>query len=195
MGELGPNLCLSTPIFSLQNQGNSVLVNGDPYDLCIVCTYDQFSPSKTPVFYESTIMLTYQKKKDPPVGALTIVDGEFCSLYPYTDYLYTLSSVRLTPFFSSQNIHECYKAKDEYKPSRNVIDRFEQEITYFTDWFRDCFEYEGYITSIKTKPYDDKDADREFISEEEGNILRVFSGKINNVILGERAVSRFISKH
>ncbi len=163
------------------------------YDLILNCTYGQFFPSNNSIMYEGCVLLVYEKLKDIPLGALTVVDGPFCSLYPYKNNLYTLSSVKHTPVSLSKHVQFAFsdlKLKTSWDVAnvRTIRDNMEREITHFAPWFIHSFKYSHFLTSIKVKPANDTSANREFFGERNGHVLGVYSGKINNIMLAEQYV-------
>lgn len=182
------NFRFNEKVQELYNIHNGVVVNGEKFDWAIVATYNQDWPDKTNVCYEAALMLLYKKTKLCKFEALTIVDGPYCSVFPYHDDLYTLSSVRNTPFGVSKKIEEIQKLVGSPLNVDYFKLIFESEIEQFIPYFSDRFQYVRYLTAIKTKPYVDNAAHREFCSHVFNRIIRLYSGKINNIIMVEKVI-------
>jgi len=183
-----------------------ILCNGEieRFDWCINCTYNQISRVSTQCFYEVCLTLIYEEivPRDEIVG-ITIMDGEFCSLYPYVlseeDYLsgrrrYTLTHVRHTPLFTSKRLSEVKAfmdgVSDELVHSRLPL--FEKDFCYYYPAFKQEFRFVDWFVSMKTKPLDcgasNHTASRECLAEADGRIVNVLSGKINTLFEAERMV-------
>ncbi|QGQ70023.1 NAD-binding protein [Halomonas sp. PA16-9] len=90
------NLRMGVTVTSLEEVGKKIFINGAPFDYVIDATWGAFSKIEYPVFYEPTLLLYYRSNLRS--YALTMVDGDLCSIYP-TDKedIFTLSSVSHTP--------------------------------------------------------------------------------------------------
>lgn len=189
-------LRLDTPVLTIDNKSSGVFINGERFDYCFVCTYNQAWPGKTPTVYEVALMLVYEKIGLCPVGALTVMDGPYFSLFPYRDNLYTLSSVRNTPYLASEDIG-IVKAATKIEPLQLAVcrEKFEGEINRYTDWFSTSFRYLSYLVSVKTKPVADGSANREFHYETDERVCRLYSGKINNVIKAEDVATQVLATY
>lgn len=135
------------------------------------------------------------------------MDGEFCSLYPYVldqeDYdsgrrRYTLTHVKFTPMFSSQDFSEAKEfmsCVDEEEVQKRVP-KFERGFLLFYPAFKHEFKLVDWFTSIKTKPLDsgasNHTASRECLAEEDGRVISVLSGKINTLFEAERKVLQIL---
>lgn len=81
----------------------------EEFDWCVNCTYNQISRISTKCFYEVCVTLIYEQiTPTKEIVGIKIMDGEFCSLYPYVldeeDYQsgqrrYTLTHVKHTPMY------------------------------------------------------------------------------------------------
>ena len=207
--KLGACVRLNTLVSDISDEfvdgEHCVMVNGEKYDWCINCTYNQLNPiSSTDCFYEVCLTLIYRQKvmKDQVIG-ITIMDGNFCSLYPYiadTEDLsrgprrYTLTHVKYTPVFQSSNFAEALKLMEGFtgEDARERVPFFEEGFSKFYPSFATEFQYDSWFVSMKTKPLDagaaNHTASRECIAERNGKSIRVLSGKINTLFEAERMV-------
>ena len=184
---------------------NRVCINEEVFDWCINCTYNQLNPvSATECYYEVCLTLIYSKiTQERKIIGITIMDGDFCSLYPYVlgkndlhsgPRRYTLTHVRHTPLMKSQNFQDAEQFMENVS-EKDVDARrplFEQGISHFYPAFNLEFKFDSWFVSIKTKPLDsgaaNHTASRECIAERSGKVIRILSGKINTLFEAERTV-------
>ena len=159
------------------------------YDLVINCTNNHLNPFDD-YFYELTISLLYQKKKEVDFGSLTFVDGELFSLFPYKGNLFTLTDVEHTPIKTFNNIDDI----DNYKKGkkiRNIIplkrNLMEDKVKIFFPDFNQYFEYSGFFLSTKSKIISESDS-RYPLIKREGNIINCFTGKIQGIYIIENYI-------
>lgn len=187
------------------------VVDGDYFDWCINCTYNQSLPLENPkCSYEVCLSLIYKERIPlPSLVGITIMDGDFCSLYPYIldaedlkdgPRRYTLTHVKHTPLLKTSSSTEA-QAFMETITEQEVLKHkphFEAGIAAFYPAFIHQFEYDGWFISMKTKPLDagavNHTASRECIAERDGRCINVLSGKINTLFEAERIVLSEILK-
>lgn len=194
---LGDNLLLGVPVYSVQNLGEKVLVNGRPYDYFIDATWGALNTADAGLMYETTILLYYELTGNREFPALTLMDGQLWSIYPTeTQRIYTLSSVPFTPIATSDTKQQAYKNIQRTTDTliREKINLMESQVCeYFPD-FRSLFRYQSPQISIKTKPKGKTD-NRAASVKRTGRSFTVQSGKIDNIfhaadyILGELLTS------
>lgn len=157
----------------------------EDFDLVINCT-NNFIPDKTrkDAFYELTITLLYDKIKYAPFGALTLVDGEFFSIYPYQENTYTVSDVRYTPIAKYDNIEGI--KKHDFSPHELDVFKeiFASRVEKYFPEFRDTFKYKGYFLATKAK-YKNNSADRYPVISQQDNLINCFTGKIQGIYVIE----------
>jgi hypothetical protein len=142
-------------------------------DITINCTYNHLDPLPFEE-YELYMSLLYRISGDP--FALTVMDGEFFSIYPYKqdEQLYTVTSVRHGVVWRGRNSVD---APTDLPEIRQVV---EAEIATSFPAFRDRATYAGFFTSWKTKPRTECD-DRSVRYEQSGNRFRIYGGKITGI--------------
>ena len=117
----------------------------DKYDLVINCTNNHIHDDNYKnSFYELTISLIYKKIKDVDFGALTLVDGEFFSIYPYMDnILYTVTDVTHTPIKKFNTIQSLKKFENsinnEFVNKKKTL--IETKILSYYPEFLENFKY------------------------------------------------------
>jgi hypothetical protein len=114
------NIKFNTKFINYVKKNNKIIiefmdVNGNSTyecDILLDCTYNQVGLSKKDYIYELTISLLFEKKNKTAFDAITIMDGEFMSLYPRNIELniYTLTDVLLTPIIKSSKYSDIEKS-------------------------------------------------------------------------------------
>ncbi len=187
------NIIYNTKVISYTKNNNIIKVqcnDNKEYtcDILIDCTYNQLGLSKKKYFYELTISLLYKKIKNVEFDAITIVDGNFCSLYPrdITNNIYTLTDVEYTPIIKSINLKdiENYTMTDT-KLNEIKINMCKKIKKYYSD-FDINFEYIDYFLSKKTKVVSTTDTRDINIDTIEENVYSVNCGKIYGIFLFEK---------
>lgn len=176
-GKLSKSLHLNSPIDIQQ-------ISNDPsFSYIIDCTWGhaQILPG---VYYEPCLLLYYQdgdnRYRD---HAITLVDGDLCSLYPTdTKDLLTLSSVPFTPLGKyATSVEAVLRLRsitaDEIEFKRKA---FEDQMNYYLPDFLDGLEFVGPQLSIKTKPHGSS-ANRSCRVWSHNKVITVLSGKIDTV--------------
>ncbi|MDD1827102.1 FAD-dependent oxidoreductase [Photobacterium sp. ZSDE20] len=165
------------------------------FDYVIDCTWGTGRSIKgIDYFYEPCIYFYYRKKSGLDF-ALTIMDGEHYSLYPYHSDIYTLTSVKNTPLGQTRIFNEALVMLNSSKQDSELIKskraQFEKEYSHFQPSFLDDFEFEGVEFSMKTKVISATDF-RGCIVKEDNRIISVFSGKIDTLHIAENKVFEVI---
>ena len=145
------------------------LDNLDNYDLIIDRTNNAFELiPNTKIEY--SLSLVY-RNRDKLNLAVTIVDGDFCSLYPYDldNKLYTLTSVLHTPI--DDNFIDLDTKRKLMEEEANM---------YFKEFFSD-FEYVDHFISKKVKPKYKDDRKTLLISKTNEKIYSVACCKISRI--------------
>ena len=143
-------------------------------DLIIDCTYGQM---QCPIgFYnEDYLTLIYGKKKNPPFGALTVMDGAFYSLYPYKDDLFTLTGV-LEGVINKRE-YQVFGEKAYVSRRKEML---EKKVLADYPEFLNHFSFDGHFMSKKLKPDATSQGRSTFIKKHD-NIVTVCSGKVDTV--------------
>jgi sugar phosphate isomerase/epimerase/nucleoside-diphosphate-sugar epimerase len=136
--------------------------------------------NKYNIYYEVTLSLIYECKNCDT--SYTIIDGDFMSLYPY-DYnnnLYTLTHVKYTPLYISNDIEKIRNYKVDEIELNTIKNKIEEEFLIYYKQFKKHFTYKSYFTSIKTKYLNTKGA-RDLIQFKQDNIITFICGKITGI--------------
>lgn len=173
-----------------QTSETEIIVAGERYDFLIDATWGKLFPLDQETFFEPTLLLYY--KSTISDFALTMVDGQLCSIYPTAeDGIVTLSSVTHTPLGTYKSHTEAQHRLDSLSDAEigEIRGRMEAEITeYFPD-FADVYSYVGPQRSVKTKPVGMQDNRACYVSQK-GRVFKVLSGKIDTIfVAAERIIS------
>lgn len=159
------------------------------YDFVIDCTNNSLLRPADNCFFENVMMMLYTIKKPLPFGALTYIDGELFSLYPYLGGRMSLSHV----VHGILSQHASYPSKlyaHNYDQHRMAM---EQHIKQYWPEFDDYLEPEFPVSSIKAK-VKNKSASRMPVAKHEDNLISVFTGKIQGIYTIENIVKDFIAQ-
>lgn len=160
-------------------------------------TYGQLIPFKNS-FFEACITLIYKKTSETDDGKMgvTIVDGEFFSLYPYKpdENLFTLTHVKLTPMFKSTKIDEVNRYIASLTHS-DINDRrylIENNVSQFHTNLLNSYKYENFFISTKTKFNCNGCDDRSTRIQSKNNIMSFCGGKITGACDIKKDVLEFL---
>jgi hypothetical protein len=187
-------LRLNTTVESLIERGDSVTVNGEVFDYVIDATWGHLTRPSCDVVYEATVLFYFQPEKNNIEPAFTFVDGPLCSVYPTgSNGVYTLSSVPFTPLGKSATVSGAYAMISGFNPAEEALicNNMVKQIRNYIPHFSEVFRYIGPQLSIKTKPIGASD-DRSCYVEKEGRIIRVLSGKVDNIFFALESVLNYI---
>lgn len=134
-------------------------------DLVINCTNNSLNPINE-TLNENCSVLIYKNNGAVPFGALTMVDGNLFSIFPYSQNTFSLTDVEYTP--NSSLLEE--------ERVRLIEDKV---IKYFPE-FHKHFTYSHSVNSLKVKSYN-ASANRVPIIMQDGNIISCFTGKIQGI--------------
>jgi hypothetical protein len=174
---------------TIKNQNNSVLINDELcFDKVFNCTYNQIKTFDN-VIFEKCLTLLYKKIDHIPFDCLTIMDGEYSSIYWYQNNIYTLTNVKYTPLIKSTKFSEVIKFNNFNL--NNKIKLFENEISKFYKNFNEKFKYNSYYISYKCKENTVKDT-RDLNIKINKNIFNVFCGKISLIFDLNNYINQFL---
>lgn len=158
------------------------------FDIVINCTNNLLKDITEKSYYELCLVLLYKKKRGTNIGALTLMDGKFFSIYPYQNDIYTITDVEYTPIYKSENINFDYNINLKQR-----IDKIEDKIKYHYSDFKLDFEYMDYFLSLKTKKYNES-GDRYPVITRKNNIINCYTGKIQGIYLIEDFIRESINR-
>jgi hypothetical protein len=188
----------NTKVISYEKINNKIFVKTNneiiECDLLLDCTYNQFGLSKNTYTYEKTISLLFKKTSNCDFDAVTIMDGNFSSLYPrdVENNIYTLTSVKHTPLIKSTNYLDVENYIIDKTKIENLIDLITKEFELYYPNFLTFFKLEGYFLSNKTKLQSSSDSRDITIEEIEKNVISVNCGKIYGIFDFEDFIKKYI---
>lgn len=161
----------------------NISLKREEFDLLFDATYGKMFPLENSMF-EVCLTLVYKRidrtQKNTP--SVTVVDGDFFSLYPYNvdNNTFTLTHVKLTPMMTSSNIHDVEEfvrsVRDEDVKGRRFL--IEEEVHSWYPDFLATHKYSDFFVSTKTKFHDIGCADRSMRECRRGNVISVCGGKV-----------------
>jgi hypothetical protein len=165
--------------------GNDLSNLSAEYDYVINTTNNSIKNIKD-AYFELSLALLYIKVDDKDFGSLTLVDGPLFSIYPYESNVYNVTDVEYTPLYTSENLKDIVKYKNEFNNTLldPIKDKIENKIKLYYKDFNSTFQYAGYFTSIKSKR-NSVSADRSPIILRQGNIISCITGKIQGIYILE----------
>lgn len=186
---------LRTKVETVEKQDKSILVNGEKFDFVIDCTGQKFyNNSNWDILYEACLVLLYEGNKNH--SAITVMDGQFFTIYPYEDNLYTVYSVQYSPLSTPTGIG-WVKGRLDYL-SENQVEyqrgKFETCVLYNYPSFLDQFKYVGYYKSIRTKRADSTDSRKCEVSEQD-KVIQVLAGKVDHIFYAWEETWKHIQKY
>jgi hypothetical protein len=155
------------------------------YDYVINTTNNSIKNIKD-TYFELSLALLYIKVDDKDFGSLTLVDGPLFSIYPYESNVYNVTDVEYTPLYTSSNLEDIIKYKNEFNNTLldPIKDKIEEKIKLYYKDFNSTFQYAGYFTSIKSKR-NSVSADRSPVILKQDNIISCITGKIQGIYILE----------
>lgn len=144
-------------------------------------------------FYELTISLIYEKIGDTPFDALTLVDGDLFSIYPYQDNKFTLTDVAHTPIkkFKTINTLNNFIKKINEKFINEKKELMEKRVKNYFPNFDSIFKYDTYFLSTKSKIISNS-GERYPVITKNKNIINCFTGKIQGIYIIEKYIENEI---
>ena len=181
-------------VVDIKRKGSEIIINDDiSCDLLIDCTYNNLQIQPDCIF-ELTISLLYRKIGDNvKFDSLTVMDGEFFSLFPrdISENKYSLTHVKYTPIIKSRNVQEVveYKVSDEQVLEiKNNMEKCVVE--YYSNFLKD-FEFFDYFLSYKCKTKSNNDLRDCNIYQKDG-IISVNCGKIIGIFEFENYIDEYM---
>ena len=165
------------------------------YDIIINSTYENpnlgLKKKKFQLKYELTGMVKIKKPFKDQVG-LTIMDGLYCSLYPQDKKFSTISSVKFTPIFKTNNfnkLNDKIKKLNKEKIKKNIISHASKFIKIYNKKIKSEL-----ILSHKVKLKEDKNDIRTSSIIIENKLISILCGKIDAVPIIYKKINQFIRK-
>jgi hypothetical protein len=160
------------------------------YDYIINATNNTFDPLPNS-FYELTITLLYRNLLSLPFDAVTLIDGNLFSIYPYAKNLYTLTDVEHTPIAKFDSYDSLSKYRLDDVTLDNKITNMEHRVLSYWKKFYQHMTFSGYFLSTKSK-VNSESGDRSPVVSFDGKIIRCFTGKIQGIYNIQEQVEKIL---
>lgn len=187
------NYMFNYNVKTIQNTKEQKVNINDEYifDKVFNCSYNQIGNKiDDNIIFEKCITLLYKKiSNNLSFDCLTIMDGEYSSLFYYDKDLYTLTDVKHTPLIKSNNFKEVYEF-NSYNIN-DIIRKFENNIMIYYPQFKDNFEYIDYYISFKCKNNNIHDS-RDINITIDNNIINIWCGKISLIFELDTYIKKII---
>lgn len=167
----------------------------DSSDLVLDCTWNKLFPTEK-YYYEPCIVFMYKKLLNINI-AITIMDGNLFSIYPYEEDIYTLTHVSHTPLGQFKDWKEAEKRINclNQKEINSKKISIESHVREYYKSFDIDYSYVGYFTSIKTKRTRVRNDPRfTYVEQIKQNTYSIHSGKIDTIFDIEHQILRIISQ-
>lgn len=158
------------------------------YNKIFNCTYNQIQ-CETNVIYEKCLTLLYKKVNTIPFDCLTVMDGEFSSLFLYKNDIYTLTNVKYSPLVKSKHFNDV-KNFNEYNLDKKKK-YMEENIKFYYPDFNKNFVYTGFYESYKCKNKCLNDS-RDININIKNNIFNIWCGKISLIFELDEKINKFV---
>ena len=186
INEMGIKVCLNMEAKDIDvGLGEIQFSNGSKgkYDLIINCSYTTpfmgFTKNEIQLKYEycTLLLISSEEVKNQ---AVTIMDGQFVSIYPWLSDLHSVSSVKYTPSIRTDTFLELKTILS----NRKIID-FEKTNLLIEEHMRSFFDFSytlvGSFSAIKVKQKKDYGDQRLVKTFSEGKCISVLQGKLDAV--------------
>lgn len=159
------------------------------YDMVLDCTNNTLLYPSHDDYFEAVAMFLYTKKKPLPFDALTYIDGPLFSFYPYEYGLVSFSHVEDSVIDAAREPIACYpRSTTKLKEAR---ERAELHARLYWPSMSEYLSYEETVVSMKSKRAN-ASAYRAPLFRQEGNLLSIFTGKIQGIYAIEERVRQTI---
>jgi len=179
----------------IKKENKKIKINNDlDCDILLDCSFNSLGIDKDCI-YELTISLVYSRiNKERDYGAITVMDGDFFSIFPRDDNLYTLTHVKYTPLIKSENVNEIINYKVSEEKVEEIKKLMENDVDkYYKDFLKD-FKYEDFFVSYKCKKKTSCDL-RDCNIIEKDNIISVHCGKITGIFEFEDYIKKYLDSY
>ena len=159
------------------------------YHLVIDCTNNTLLHPSIGDYFEAVAMFLYKKKKPMPFDALTYIDGPLFSFYPYEHDLVSFSHVEDSVIQAAVKPIACYpQSTTKLKEAR---ERAELHAKLYWPGMDKYLQFEEAVISMKSKR-ESASAYRAPLFRQQGNLLSIFTGKIQGIYAIEERVREVI---
>lgn len=184
--KLGVSLRFNTDIAHIDcDDGKIITASGieSNFDLVVNCSYVNpflgFEKPIIPIKYELCVMLLISSESIKG-QAVTIMDGNFVSVYPWLSDLHSVSSVSMTPILKSESLAEI-KGTTFNMPQSRIVEAVDGVETHMKSLLKFDYVLVSHFAALKVKMRDDNDDQRLVKTFTNGRCFTVLQGKLDAV--------------
>lgn len=184
---------------SINKIDNKFIINNEiECDLILNCSFGQFiynEPIPNDYYiYEKTVSFIYEKINEFDINCITIMDGNFGSLYLRDEEkkLYSLTHVKYTPLIKSNNLETILNYNPTIEKLNEHKEHMENEFKKYFINFDKYFKYKDYYLAFKIKKNTNYD-DRSCNIYQDNNYISVNCGKITGIYDFENYLSNILN--
>lgn len=160
-------------------------IHGQYFDHVLDCTWFSLikGQSLTDVYYEPVLMFSFPTSKNLFDTAITVVDGDFFSIFPGENSTHTLSSVKHTPLGRCESYREARDIMQKLSADVLSLKRklMLKEVEYYFPTLNISDSEFRPILSVKTKLVNNASSRECFIVQHNETFYSIFSGKIDAI--------------
>lgn len=168
------------------------VLDDDHWDMTVDCTFCA-NDSAGVDRYEPCLVLLLEGDTN---RAVTIMDGQFPSLYPWDEEqgLCSLSSAQWTPFSKELRTYAAAQALLNQLKADQIVDRAEAMIESMAQFYPTIADYKlaGWKLSVRAMPLSGADTRLVDVIQLRDRVLRVRAGKIDAVLHAEQLVKGYL---
>lgn len=165
------------------------------YDYIIDCTWGTSGLLQDRnMYYELCLYHTYSSETFGK-NALTVMDGDFFSIYPHSENTFTVTHVDKIKVGEFKTVHKAEEEAARIKENSDYLqlnrEMVENEITKIFPNFKNIFEYIEPVFSMKTKLRSRNDS-RFVRVVKRANVFIVLSGKIDTIFDADTMIQNYM---
>ncbi len=186
-------------INNISRHKDKFIINNQEFDYVINCTGFRLKHNVVKkLIYEYCVIFLYKKKNYSNNFALTVMDGPFFTLYPWSDKNeYGLYSVNNSRLIKNQNFKNLEKKVNKIINKKFLNEtrlKVEKKFESYYPTFRKDFKFRKYLTSYRTL-IEDKFDTRVCTVKSQNKIISVFPGKIDHIFYAYEKVKKCLKKY
>jgi hypothetical protein len=173
-------------------------INNEFFDYIIDCTGFRLKTNNIKKLkYEYCAIFLYKKKDNKKKFSLTIMDGPFFTLYPWSnknDYgLYSVKYSRLIKDSNIRNLEKKVSNKININYLKKIQTTIEKDFEKFYPNFKKEFKFKDYLLSYRTLTENKLDT-RICHIYNNNKVITVFPGKIDHIFYAYKEVKKCLKK-
>jgi len=194
--KLKSKIILNKFIKNLDKRNNKLLIDNEIFDFVINCSWEQAlnKNDKWEIIYEPVLTMLYKSKEQR--SAITIMDGPFFTIYPWSKnyfHIYAVKESRLKKCKDINSARNVLKNISNYQKvkKKHII---EDMILHYYPNFKKKFKFHKFLTTIRTIQNSETHS-RECKLSFNKRIVNVLSGKIDHVCAATEEIELWLKKY